>query len=87
VALIAVVSIVESWSLAMYRDVEKPLGLLDPILKTFLGGFQLPVFSTISRLQSQFGSFFTNGVSALPLMTLAAVLIFIIWTPLIWKAK
>lgn len=84
-ALIALFSIAESWSLAMYREVEKPLGLLDPMLRTFLGGFQLPVLSTISRLEGLFGSFIPHGVSALPLLVLAAALIFIMWSPLIWK--
>jgi len=74
--------VVESWSLAMYRDVEKPLGLLDPIARTLLGGFQLPVLATIARLGSYFGSFIPSGMSPLPLFLLAAGLILIIWLPL-----
>jgi hypothetical protein len=29
----------------MYRDVERSLGLLDPIAHVFLGGFQLPALT------------------------------------------
>jgi hypothetical protein len=85
IALIAVASFVESWSLAMYRDVEKNLGVLDPIIRTFLGGLQLPAFSTISRLEFQFGQFFSNGVSPLPVFMLLAAIIFVIWSPSIWR--
>ena len=81
VYLVTILSIVESWSLAMYRDVEKSLGILDPIFRTFLGGFQLPALATISRLGDQFGQFFPDGISPLPAFVLAAALIFIIWLP------
>ncbi len=84
---IAIFSVFESWSLAMYRDVEKPLGLLDPMLRTLFGGFQLPVLSTISRLEYLFGQWFPNGVSPLTLMVLAAAVIIVIWSPQIWGKK
>jgi hypothetical protein len=84
IGLIAIASVVESWSLAMYRDVEKPLGVLDPIVRTFLGGLRLPALSTISRLESQFGNFIPNGVSPLPIFAFLAALVFVIWSPSIW---
>lgn len=49
-------ALVEAWCLAMHRDVERGLGLLDPILHVFIGGFQLPVLTVVSRLGGQFGS-------------------------------
>lgn len=80
--IIALVSIVEAWSLAMYRDVEKPLGILDPIIRTFMGGFQLPALTTLSRMSEQFGAYIPHGVSALPILLLTAALIFVIWAPM-----
>ena len=56
--LIAVFLVTESWCLAMIREVERDLGVLDPILRVFLGGFQLPVLTTLSRLSGPYGEFF-----------------------------
>ena len=71
--LIAVLSVTQSWCMAMYRDVERGLGVLDPILHVFLGGFQLPALTTLSRMGGQYGEFFQLGVSPLPLFAIAAV--------------
>jgi hypothetical protein len=81
IALITIASVTESWSLAMYRDVERGLGVLDPILQTLIGGFQLPVLTTISRLGEQFSKYTASGVSPLPLFALAAAIIAVIWFP------
>ena len=79
--LIAVVSVTESWCLAMTRDVERHFGVLDPILRVFIGGFQLPALNTLSQLGSQFGEFLQNGVSPLPLFAIAAVVLYGVWSP------
>ena len=64
--------------MAMYRDVERGLGLGEPILRVFTGGFQLPVLVTLARLGS--GSELTaNGVSPLPLFALTGVVLFGMW--------
>jgi hypothetical protein len=81
VHMIAVLVVTESWCLAMVRDVEHDLGVLDPMLRVFLGGFQLPVLSTISRLSGQYGAFFPNGVSPLPLFALTACVLYGLWSP------
>ena len=71
---IAVFSVTESWCLAMHRDVERGLGVLDPILHVFFGGFKLPALTTLSRIGGgKYGEFFAHGVSPLPLFALAAV--------------
>jgi hypothetical protein len=85
ISLIAVVSVTESWCLAMYRDVESGYGLLNPILHVFTGGLQLPALTTISRIQGQFGDLFSHGASATPLFLLAAAIIYIVWSPVIRK--
>jgi hypothetical protein len=77
--LTAVVSVAESWCLAMHRDVERGLGVLDPILHVFLGGFKLPALSVISRMQGQFGEHVAGGVSPLPLFVLCAIILWGVW--------
>jgi putative effector of murein hydrolase LrgA (UPF0299 family) len=78
---VVTLSFVISWPLAMYRDVESPLGILNPILHTFFGGFQLPALETLSRMDGgQYGEFFVNGVSPLPLLLLAAALLYGMWS-------
>jgi hypothetical protein len=78
---IALFSFTESWCLAMYRDVERGLGVLDPILHVFSGGFQLPALTTLSRMGSQYGGFFEHGVSPLPLFVLTAAILYGVWSP------
>jgi hypothetical protein len=84
---IAVLSIVESWSLAMYRDVERGLGLLEPVLHVLGGGFQLPAMTTLSRLGTTYGDYFAQGASPLPLFLLTAVILYGIWSTRIWAQK
>jgi hypothetical protein len=78
---VTVVSVTQAWCMAMYRDVERGLGVLDPILHVFLGGFQLPALATLSRMGNQYGEFFEHGVSPLPLFALAAVVLYGVWSP------
>jgi hypothetical protein len=78
--LTAVLSIAQAWSMAMYRDVERGLGVLDPILQVFLGGFKLPVLTILSRI-TQFQDYFTAGVSPLPVFVFAGALIYCVWSP------
>jgi len=77
--LISILSFAQSWCLAMYRDVERGFGLLEPILHVFSGGFQLPALTTLSRTGNQYGEYFANGASPLPLFVFAAVVICAIW--------
>jgi hypothetical protein len=81
---VAVLSVTESWSLAMYRDVESGFGLLDPLLHTFIGGFQLPALSTLSRMGNTYGNWAASGVSPLPLFALAGALLFGLWSGRVW---
>jgi hypothetical protein len=77
---IVILSITESWCLAMDRDVERGLGVLDPILRVFLGGFKLPVLTTLSSMGGQYGEFFSRGTSPLPFFILTAAILFAIWS-------
>jgi len=89
--LVCILSVVESWSLAMYRDVaagqeeligvvERGLGVLDPILHVFLGGFKLPVLTTLSRMH-QYNEYFSHNTSPVPLFVLTAAILLVIWLP------
>lgn len=61
------------WCLTMYRDVEQGMGIPEAIKNITLGGFQLPWLNTIERMG------YVQEASALPLLALSAVLIWIIW--------
>jgi glycosyltransferase involved in cell wall biosynthesis len=52
--------------MAMYRDVERGFGVLDPAIHIFTGGFQLPALTVLSRM-SQFSEYIGAGVSPLPI--------------------
>jgi hypothetical protein len=77
--LLGVAAVAQAWSMAMYRDVERGLGALDPLLNVFLGGFQLPLLSVLSRIGGPLAGYFPNGVSPLPLFFLAAAILFVLW--------
>ncbi|MBL0161011.1 MAG: hypothetical protein IPP47_28600 [Bryobacterales bacterium] len=75
---LAVGAVTQAWCMAMYRDVERGLGLGEPLLRVFTGGFQLPVLSTLARLGG--GSELTaSGVSPLPLFALTGAVLFGLW--------
>ena len=74
-------ALVVSWPLAMYREVERPLGILDPIVRTFTQGFALPALNTLSLTSGQYGDFFARGVSPLPLFLLSGALLYAVWSP------
>jgi hypothetical protein len=75
---IAAAAVAQAWSMAMYRDVERGLGLLEPVLHVLAGGFQLPVLSVLSRL-SQFAEYTGAAPSPAAIFALAAALIYGIW--------
>jgi hypothetical protein len=78
---VAVLCVIEAWCLAMHRDVERGLGVLDPIVHVFVGGFELPILTTLSRASGQFGEFVSRGVTPVPLFLLAAAVLYGIWAP------
>ena len=78
--VIGVLAVAQGWALAMYRDVERgPLGVLDPVLQVFIGGFQLPVLTTLSRVGGPFELYLPFGPSPIPLFLLTATIIFGVW--------
>jgi hypothetical protein len=77
---IGMLSVAQAWALAMYRDVERGYGVIEPLLHVFLGGFQLPLLTVLSRMKGSFGQYFEQGVSPLPLFVLAGLLLYGIWS-------
>lgn len=77
--IVGVLSVAWMWALAMYREVEHPLGVLDPVLRTAIEGFDLPVLRTIERLGGAYGGLASAGTSPLPLFALTAALIAVLW--------
>lgn len=82
---VALVSFVEAWALAMYRDVERGFGVFGPIFRLVFGGFELPALTTLSRMGQTYGDFFQH-VTPVPLLLLAAAVIFAIWWPQLWRS-
>jgi hypothetical protein len=78
-ALLVLVSVTLSWCLAMHRDVERGLGVLDPVLHVFIGGFELPLLTTLSRIGGGFSEFVARGVSPIPIFLLVAALLAVVW--------
>jgi hypothetical protein len=77
---VGVLSIAQAWCMAMYRDVERGLGALEPVAQIFASGFKLPILSVLSRIDGPAREYFKDGVSPLPLLLLTAALLYGIWS-------
>jgi hypothetical protein len=66
--------------MSMYRDVERGFGVLDTIVHVFIGGFQLPALAVLSRMSGPYGDYASAGVSPLPIFTVVAAILFVIWS-------
>lgn len=78
--LISIAAVAQAWSMAMSRDVEGGLGVLDPILRVFIGGLQLPALTVLSRLNNgQYGNYASQGVSPLPIFLVVIAVIIVVW--------
>jgi hypothetical protein len=83
----ALLAVTQSWCLAMYRDVERGLGILEPMVRVFSEGFQLPALTTLSRMGATYGDYLAGGASPIPLFVVAAALIFGIWSPRLSRTR
>jgi hypothetical protein len=77
---LGIAAIAQAWSMAMYRDVERGFGVLDPVFHVFIGGFQLPLLTTLSRMNGQYGDYGALGVSPLPILAVVAAIVWVIWS-------
>ena len=76
---VALLAVTQAWCLAMIREVERPLGVLDPVIRVFVEGFQLPALRTLSRSGGYYMGLGADGVSPLPLLVLTGIIIFCLW--------
>lgn len=72
-------SIMLAWCMAMYRDVERGLGVLETVLQIITAGPQLPVLTVLSRMGGAYGSYFSHNVSPIPIFLLVAVILYGVW--------
>jgi len=72
--LFSAISLYWSWCLAMYRDVEFGLGVLEPLIRITFEGFQLPWLSTLNRM-----GYFQNQPTVLPIFLICGAVIWVIW--------
>lgn len=77
---IAIAAVAEAWCMAMYRDVERGLGVLDTVLHVFTGGFQLPALTVLGRMGQAYGDYAAGGVSPLPIFALTAAALCVVWS-------
>ncbi len=73
-AFVSIFALYWSWCLAMYRDVEQGLGVLESVKHITLEGFRLPWLVTLERMG------FVENASAIPLFVLCAAVIWILWS-------
>jgi len=57
------------------------LGVLDPLLKLFQNGLQLPALATLNRMQGVLGNWIPGEISPIPILFLAGFFLVIIWWP------
>jgi hypothetical protein len=79
--LIAVIVITQAWCLAMFRDVERGLGVLEPVVRVFTGGLQLPFWTVLSRMGGEYPDYFAKGASTLPVFLFVAAVLYVVWRP------
>ncbi len=72
--LISILALYWSWCLAMYRDVELGLGVLEPVKHITLEGFRLPWMTTLGRM-----GFIPDGTSVIPLFVVIGAIIWTMW--------
>jgi hypothetical protein len=77
---IVLVAGVQSWAMAMYRDVEQGLGVLNPLIQLFTKGFAIPVLTVLSRIGPQNASTFGSPMTPAAIFIAGAALLYGIWS-------
>lgn len=72
--LIGIMGTYWHWCLAMYRDVEQGLGVLEAIVHVTFEGFRLPWLTTVANM-----GYFSQRVSPIPLLFLSGTILWILW--------
>jgi len=77
-SMIGVFATYWSWCLAMYRDVEFGLGVVESVLHVTFEGFRFPWLTTLKNM-----GYFTDGAATVAVFLLPAFLGVILW--LLWN--
>jgi hypothetical protein len=72
--IVGVLGVYWQWCLAMYRDVEQGLGVLEAIFHVTFEGLSLPWLTTVAKM-----GYFPQGVSPIPLLLVAGTILWILW--------
>lgn len=72
--LIGILTTYWSWCLAMYRDVEHGLGVLEPVVRVTFEGFRFPWLTTLKNM-----GYFPDHTSAAPLLLLVGTVLWVLW--------
>jgi hypothetical protein len=62
-------------------EVERGLGILEPVISVFTSGFKLPVLTLMSRMQGPWSEHVVAGVSAVPVLVFLGLVIAGVWYP------
>lgn len=76
--LLSSAALFQSWCLAMYRDVERGSGILEPVKQILSEGLQLPALTTLGRMEA-LKQFLPFGGAPLPFFFLAAFILYFVW--------
>lgn len=82
---VGIAAVAQAWCMAMYRDVERGYGLAEPLLQVLLGGPKLPFLTVLSRMEAYRDEYLPWGASPLPFFALAAVILYGLWSPRVWR--
>lgn len=74
--VLVAVTFVITWSMTMVRSQQ---GILDSVVKTMLGGPQLPALTTLSRMSAQYAAWLTGDASPFAALLVLAAIVFAIW--------
>lgn len=77
--VLAALAFTQAWCMAMYRDIERGYGLLEPMAHVFTEGLQLPFFTVLSRM-----GYVKHGAIPALLILLTAAMVYLLWRPY-WK--
>jgi hypothetical protein len=65
----------------MYREVERPLGVFDPLVRLLVEGPELPVLAALERTGGAYVGFGADGTSPVGLFIACLAVIAVIWWP------
>ena len=78
-APLAAASLFVNWCLAMFRDVERGRGVLDPVLDLFAHGPALPALTTVARLSGPWAAIAGSPWAAVAAYAAAGIAVWALW--------